>query len=279
MGKIILCSGKQAKKPYVFQLTDAKVYSIEELCFYLYNNIYAINEDMLKEELITWLTTEVQMDNLVDKLVVLLENHNSLKDIIVTILCSADYYSEAEIKELIIIMDEIENLIPIKRQKIKADSYLKYKMYAKAVTEYEAILSSKEAAKLTPEEYGDILHNLAITHVHITSYKEAAIKYKEAYNLNHNTETLKQYLYALLLAQQDDKFQEEIINYELDFEKALEIKQALDEELIKSEGQENYEAINKLPEIKSAGRVNEYYNKINSMLFEWKTQYRRELTE
>ncbi|MFR0848667.1 MAG: hypothetical protein ACLSG9_12400 [Eubacterium sp.] len=41
----IVCEGKVAEHPYVMPYTGRKVYSLEELCCYLYENIYSINRE------------------------------------------------------------------------------------------------------------------------------------------------------------------------------------------------------------------------------------------
>ena len=47
MGKLILCSGKSTNRPYVLSIIGYRAYSIEELCYYIYNNIYSIDESLL----------------------------------------------------------------------------------------------------------------------------------------------------------------------------------------------------------------------------------------
>ena len=54
----VLCQGKVAKKPYIMPYTRQKVYSLEELCYYIYNNIYTINEEFFEESLARWLREE-----------------------------------------------------------------------------------------------------------------------------------------------------------------------------------------------------------------------------
>ncbi|MFR2513182.1 MAG: hypothetical protein ACLS9K_15865 [Lachnospira eligens] len=49
MGKIILCRGQRTDKPYVTPQTDIKLYSAEELCYYIYNNIYLIGQDLIDD--------------------------------------------------------------------------------------------------------------------------------------------------------------------------------------------------------------------------------------
>lgn len=65
------------------------------------------------------------MEETADKLDRMREDHNNLKDIVVTLCCSCDYYTESEINELIVIMDQTQNVPMRGRQKIKADTYLK----------------------------------------------------------------------------------------------------------------------------------------------------------
>ena len=47
MGRIILCQPRQAVIPYRFTNTKVEVYSYEELCFYIYNNVALLNPEQL----------------------------------------------------------------------------------------------------------------------------------------------------------------------------------------------------------------------------------------
>ena len=40
MGKIILCRAREAKQPLVVKDIGLKIYTLEELCYFIYNNIY-----------------------------------------------------------------------------------------------------------------------------------------------------------------------------------------------------------------------------------------------
>ena len=44
MGKIIVCSSKQAETPFTFLNTKVEIYTYEELCFYIYNNTVLISK-------------------------------------------------------------------------------------------------------------------------------------------------------------------------------------------------------------------------------------------
>ena len=215
MGKVILCTVKIADMPYVFAMSNYKVYSIEEMSYYLYTHIYEIAEDFLDFRLVDWIRFAIEMPELADKLAVMKQNRNSIKDIVVTILCSNDYYTEKEIKQLIEIMDAIKGLPAIKKKKIRGDYLLRYGMYYYACVEYERILRDPLISIFTAQEYGDILHNMAIIKVHTTSYQEAVAYFGEAYNLNHREETLQQYMLAILLCGNMELYEEQMIKYGL----------------------------------------------------------------
>ena len=83
-------AGTVAKTPYEMPYTGQKVYSIEELCYYLYHNIYSINEEFFQPSLAEWLRDEVNQGELADKISHMLQDNPKLKDLVVTILCGCD---------------------------------------------------------------------------------------------------------------------------------------------------------------------------------------------
>lgn len=274
MGKLILCHGNLTKKPYHFALTNTNIYSIEELGFYLYNNIYAIYEDIFTKDLVSWIDTELKLPDTGKKLNDLIDNQNSLKDIVVTLLCVSDYYEEDEIKNIIQIIDEIVNLEPIRRRKIKADHYLKYKNYQLAEMEYVGIINSKDFNLLTEQEYGDILHNQAVIKLHTATVKEATLKFKEAYQFNHEEETLKEYLFALKLGNYKDEYQKEISNYNLGTEFLFEVNHEMNDIIETMKESPSYQKLNQTIALKEEGKLIEFYKEIDRLIYEWKKEYR-----
>jgi tetratricopeptide (TPR) repeat protein len=275
MGNLILCSGKKAEHPYHFEKTDTNIYSIEELCFYIYTNIYIIGDELSQDSLIDWLNNEIDMPVIGNKLKDLVQRDYSLKDIVVSILCCADYYTEKEIKDIIKVMDEIALLSPIRRMKMKADKYIIYHNYKEAIRLYQEISRNKDAAVFTEEEYGNILHNLAIAYLYTSSYHEAAEYFISAYQRNKNVESLKQYMYTLLLSDQKEAINKAIEDYSISEELIRDIYQ---QELVAKEkvvDSSSYKEIASLKELKASSKVSEYYQKINNLLKELKLEYRK----
>ena len=222
----ILCTGKVAQNPYVMPHTDLKITSLEELCYYVYNNIYNINEDFFQSSLIVWIRDEIGHTVLAEKLQELLaDKAPSMKDMVVTLLCSTDYYKEEEIRKLITVMDDIDKLPHYERRKMKIDTLLMEGQYGKAAAAYKRLLSGSLAINFTPEEYGNILHNLAIAQFHVASFDEAAKDFKEAFARNSNLDSLHQYLFVLLIQGKEDKFEKEASALGVPYETMLRLQQ------------------------------------------------------
>lgn len=205
----ILCKGELAKEPYRIPVSEVPVYSLEELCYYMYHHIYSVTEEFFDEKLAAWLAEQAGLEMLAEKMRILIRKKNDLKDLVVTLMCSCDYYKEEEIVQLVTIMKKIENLPAHEKNKIKADQYLRAGKYGRSLREYKQLLYGDMAEHFSPEEYGDLLHNQAIALFHVSSFREAAAGFKEAYARNHREESLQQYLYALLLDGQEELFLQE----------------------------------------------------------------------
>ncbi len=246
MGKLILCAGKAADKPFVFPLSGTKVYSIEELCCYIYNNIYEITSDMFDEVLVSWLRDEAGMTVIANKLETMISINSSLKDIVISIMCSCDYYTEAEIKSLLAIINDIENLPYHGRQKQKADMNLKYGRYVQARKEYDKILTSGNSLKLTPEEYGNILHNRSIACFYTGAYREALMGFRDAYSRNGNKESLRHYLLALLINNQAAEFDREVEALGLTDEYIEKLKKQVSDAYVLAGSTDEYAEVEKM---------------------------------
>ena len=86
MGSIILCHKKKARRPYEITRVHRKIYTIEELCFFLCNHLYLIDYTIMNEQLCDWLEEELELTELADSLRQNLEQYGSMQQFVVTIL-------------------------------------------------------------------------------------------------------------------------------------------------------------------------------------------------
>ena len=275
MGKLILCSGVRTKRPYIFTSTGVRIYSIEELCCYLYHHVYLIDEKLFTDSLIDWIATELKLVERAGKLKKLKEQKTDLKTMVTVVMCSADYYTEKEIMELLKTLDQVIGMPPFKRNFIKANHFLKDNQFNEAIEEYERILSSEEAVMLTPGEYGDILHNLAVAKVHTVGMKEASEFFRQAYERNQREESLRQYLYSVKLSNNMQLFYEKIEEYQIDRNFSNQLLNDIEQTYHDAENSEMMPELRQLKQWKDKGNIGKYYKRSNEIIDVWKATVRQ----
>ena len=276
MGKVILCAGKTARNPYYFLSTGTRVYTIEELCYYIYHNIETVSEELVCPELVAFLRNELGMEERANQLEKLYATHAGIKDIIVLILCSADYYEEEEIRALLSELDTLNEMTPLQRKKRAANQYLENGQYREAMKAYRNILYSREPVEMNSIEYGDILHNLAVLYAKTGAFLTAAEEFWAAYERNGNKESLKQYLYALKLAKQEDQFEKELSRLAENRSLLDEIENELFHVADYEDNTYDYHELMRIRNLKESGRVSEYYKAVEEFIGRLKNKYRAE---
>ena len=54
MSAMILCRGKVADNPLYIMQSDIRLYTEEELCYYIYNNIYILTNYFINDEPVSY---------------------------------------------------------------------------------------------------------------------------------------------------------------------------------------------------------------------------------
>ena len=54
MSGYILCQTKKADKPFFVESINTNIYSLEELCYFLYHNLYLVDSSVINENLCIW---------------------------------------------------------------------------------------------------------------------------------------------------------------------------------------------------------------------------------
>ena len=213
MGKLIFCIGNKAKEPYFFQSTGTKVYTMEELCYYLYHNIETMEEDLSERQLVPWIREELGMVERADFLQQLMDHNAGIKDLVVSIFCSTDYYTEDEINRLIGEIDVYFDMLPIERKKRHADAFLRYGKTREAMLEYRNLLDDRDFKLVSDEDQAKAYHNMAVLLAKNGMFRNAAKYFLVAYQKGNMKESLCQYLYALKIGGMDEEFNSELSKY------------------------------------------------------------------
>ncbi|MBC8556240.1 tetratricopeptide repeat protein [Jutongia hominis] len=277
MGKLIQCSSPLALTPYHFRLTDTNVYSMEEVCYYIWHNIYMIQEEVFDREFVMWIEKELHMEETSHKLACLIQDHKNLRDIVVTICCSCDYYDEEEINALIRLMDEIEQMPAYARKKHKGDTYLACHSYEKALEEYEKVFESDEVLHAEKEAYGSIFHNMGVAYSNLAEFRKAAEYFLKAYEQNKKDASLSQGLFALRLSKDVEGYKKALVDFDVSPEKQLQWEKEYTQVISQSSQCREALKIEKLRNVMKSGNVAEYYDKVHKYVLDWKNEYRKQI--
>lgn len=260
MGRLILCSLKKADKPYYIKSLNINLYTIEELCYYLQNNIYLIDENVISEELLDWIEKELLLSELADGL---RAKRSSVKSCVLYILKSTGYSSVDDIENTGRLLTEIEGQSDIQKRKLKAAHLLKNKKYTEAIFEFRKICEEQEE-----EELEIVYNNMGSAYAGMFLFAEAAKFFSRAYLINRNEDIYRRLMYAMAMmpkAKADKLASDNGITD--DYNAVFKADRMYNENNSKLE---RYESLVKL---KEDGKVQEYFSELNSIITEWKNEY------
>ena len=196
MGNLILCHDRHAAHPYEITRIHCRIYTIEELCYYLCNNLYLIDYTIMNEQLCTWLDDELGMNSLAESLRDVLRLRGSVEKFVLTILKESRIYREPEMIRIQNVLEHLKNQKDIERQKYKGDNLLESGEVEEAILVYQAILNQEKDESVDEKFYGKIYAGLGAAYGRLFLYQESARMYDRAYQICADEALLKPYLYA-----------------------------------------------------------------------------------
>lgn len=209
MGRIILCETQPSTTSYIFPNTKIEVFSYEELCYYIYNNIALIAEEYISTRMFNWMEDGLKLPELARDLRKIKEKETSdLTDLCTAILTYKEYYTIPEVKEFIFRMERMKGMTPPQFRKMQADGFLRYHKYLKAVSVYDEILEQYPDIKNT-KLLGSIYHNRAVALANNFELKEAMESYLRAFELTQNAGSIYEYL--MLMATMKERADVEVL--------------------------------------------------------------------
>lgn len=275
MGKVILCVGREAKKPYVFRATGDKVFSIEELCHVLYQNAFEVQEELYSEEFIRFIGEELGLKERAEYLRHLTFARAGAKDVMVACFCSADYYDAKEIKAFLRDYDAFYEKSPAERKKWKADRLWEEGREHEAGQMYQELLFSGSLAQFPNDVYGDLLHNVGVVKMHSGNISQAVEYFREAYERNGADDTLRQYFIALTLSGQKERMDQELKALAPRSEVTAQVAQEVYVARNAAEQTGEYQELERLKGLHEEGRIAEYYQGMDALLERLKEKYRK----
>ncbi len=226
MGKLLLCTGKRAEVPFSFPESYVNLYSIEELCYYLYHNIYSTTDEMIDSRLVSFLYDQLGMKFLAGRIEALIKTNSLMEEKVMAIMASSNYYTGQELKVFREKVNNIGHLSLEERLKFRGDSYLRNKKYLLAIKQYLKLVNTKTNLIKENDLYAKTWHNLGVAYMRVFLFEEAVKCFETAYEISDEEIILQSYLKSLKVTKQEEKYQEiirkidadKLVKWELEWE-------------------------------------------------------------
>lgn len=276
MGRVILCETTPATTSYIFPNTKIEVFSYEELCFYIYNNLALVEEEYIAVPLFNWIEDALKLPELADMLRRLKEKENTnLADLLTTILTYKEYYTIPEVKRFITRMERMSGMTPPQFRKMQADGFLRYHKYLKAAAIYDEILEQYPDMKNT-KLLGSIYHNKAVALGNNFEIKDAMDAYLKAYELTGNPGSIYEYL--LLVAATGERSDVEVLAKYFGVENmVLNLYDAIEDAETDVKGSPVYHRMEKAKFHYEKNNLADFTKRIDTVIEQLKTEFREQM--
>ncbi len=272
MGRVLLCTGKYAKKPYCFENVCVNVYCVEEVCFLFASNPFMIDQSVMREELAQWLDNECGLTDLSHQLLNILGKGSQPGIFVNTIMSYVNYCSDVEVKKIDQVLQGNVGLNDFERQKKQADFLLKNRRYMLAIEEYDALcrrLPDTESS-LKPVIY----HNKGTAYAGIFMFGMAARYFKKAYDMMKNEESGIEFLTAQRLYLSEDAYIAFIGEHGEYYNLSMQVEKRLTAAREEFEASQENRMLTALKIYKDEGNAASYYEEIDKIIAKKKDEYR-----
>lgn len=194
MSGYILCQVKKAEKPFYIENISTNIYSIEEFCYYLYNNLYLVDSTVFNQKLCTWLEEELNLPKLAAKLRPFSDSEFGLEDVLYPVFKEINYLAYEELRTLNRRIEIRNKESEETREKRKGDALMENRMYVNAIRVYQELLDKE--GELPKEMKEKILHNQGCAYSYLFQMDKALDCFGKAWKETRSDDSLKVYLLA-----------------------------------------------------------------------------------
>ena len=273
MGKVYACVGRYAVNPYTIKKACVNIYCVEELCYYIRNNAFFIDDDFLNNDLFKWLEEECNLIDISKTLRNKLKQEKRIEKVVRCLFEQVGYLSEEEIDETESLLAANRGMPSRQKLKLRADYFLKNDMFAMALQTYEDLLvrlDNDKDAQLIALVYYDI----GVIYAKLFLFNDAAEYFNRAYELDPVEDYLVSMLGAYRVQMSEESYLKKIASLGDVYNATSILENRLDEINAGLNKDDEYLRIKGLWQLKKEGNVTEYNDAIMQQLMYYKESYR-----
>jgi len=272
---IRLCVGEYAKNGYEPEHMGMKVYSLEELCFFMKENAYLLDEGLMEEELGRWLSQECKLEELGEELKKAIYRKISLKAFVGIILEYAGFFSKEVNTEIESIIEKNSTLSIYEKKKAKADALVKKGYYGMAGREYGRLL------QILPSDQtilrGEIYRGCGVCLANMFYFAKAGEYFLKAHTLTGKIACYRQYLWTKRLSMTEKEYFEFLRQHDEAYEDSLEMEETLERLQEQWQLSNSASILRSIQREKERRNVAEYQKKVEQRVEYLKDAYREML--
>lgn len=277
MNQPLLCVGQYAKVPYCFPKLSVNIRSVEELCYLFQTNSFLLDQDMVDQNLVTWLEKECGLTELAHKLRSLFDKANSVSLFVLSILEYVNYCTLAEQGQIAEILQSGAGLKEYEKKKKRADFLTEKRKYLVALREYDRILTSLPEGEWRTR--GNIYHNCGVAYAGLFLFDRAAESFLQAFVLTGEEESGLSYLAALRQQLTEEEYIRFIADHPQYYNLSLQTEYRMKQAWGRFEGTEENRMLFTIKVYKEEGNVNSYYEEMERLTGELRQRYRANVKE
>ena len=273
MSTLIYCKNSIAASPYYIEEASLNVYSLEELSYFILNNVYLLSRNFMTPELCNWIGRELKQKQLQDELMDMIRNNAPLHLFIGHLLASNGYSSKKEIKDTLAIISTFENKSEAECKKMRADRLMAADKVVDAIYEYESLLADDLARTMSRSVEGDVYHNLGCAFAKLFFFEEAIRCFDEAYKRNQKLHSLNCLLYAARCKRDKKAFDDAVTKYQVPATDVQGVMTVIKNVAEKVDIAEFDKAVNELEYLD--GDNEEFFEQTGRIIDNWRQEYTR----
>lgn len=269
---IRLCIGEYASVGYEPEDMGIKVYSLEELVYFVRENAVLLDNGFMDEALGQWLAEECKLQELGEELRKASRKRVTLKSYVGILLEYAGFYSKEMNDQIENIIVENSSLSIYEKKKARGDALVQKGHYGKAGREYAKLL------QMLPEDMtnlrGEIYHGCGVCLAKMFYFKLAGEYFLKAHTLTGKIASYHQYLWTKRLAMSEEEYVEFLREHEEAYEDSVEMEEYLEQLGAQWEHSHSGMLLQGIQKEKEFRRIAEYQNKLKERVDYLKDVYR-----
>ena len=275
MSGLRLCT-KTVSKPYYIEELNINLYSVEEMAYYLYNNVYLVNREFFDERLTEYIREEYNMPELAEQIEKGLKFGDTYAELVMMVVKASGYYDKDEIDELQYILEKIGNKSVDERMILRAELLMKKGKYSKAHDILKKIMK-KNSRRVNTELMPGVWESLGMICVRRFDYNSAAECFEKSIEFDMKEDVAEKLVMTYILSDRMDdaaKTAQKAGISDENFERIrIRIKECREE--IKSD--EEYRKLSDTVKYNGSTNIEEFYAGFKGVINTWKQEYREEM--